>query len=252
MMEVLKPKFIGIGAMRSGTTSLFHCFSQHPAFSSPRYKEARFFDWEYQQGSEWYNLHFPVYHGLGEFTGEFTPGYFSHPYVPERVCKYLDENALQPRFILMLRNPVDRAFSHWCMLEAMNMEPEPFDRSVNGEFLRLNFKHRPYKDQAYHNYGYVYNGLYERHFKEWLKVFTLDCFLIIKSEDFLKNPTQTWKQVCDFLEVDHVKIKKVVKCNSYSHLQHDKYKDTFDQLKEYFSSHNLKLYELIGRDLGWQ
>ena len=99
------PDFIGIGAMKAGTTSLATYLFRHPSVGPPRRKEIHYFDSpEFQLGEGWYRAHFPV-RRPGMLTGEASPYYLTPPPCPRRV------HALVPgaRLVVMLRNPVDRA-----------------------------------------------------------------------------------------------------------------------------------------------
>jgi hypothetical protein len=115
----LLPNFIIIGSARSGTTSLYNYLVQHPGIAPALRKEVHFFDYNYQRGCSWYQGQFPTHpymhymqtiHRQAMITGEASPYYLFHPYVPQRVAQLLPEIKL----IALLRNPIERAFSHYC------------------------------------------------------------------------------------------------------------------------------------------
>ena len=120
-MHIL-PDFYIIGVQKSGTSALYDYLIQHPCIYPVRTKEIRYFDKYYKNGNNWYQVNFPfkihrhfVNKILGKpfVTGEATERYIDHPRVPERIKK-ITPNA---KFIVLLRNPVERAYSHWNMLK---------------------------------------------------------------------------------------------------------------------------------------
>src|SRR5215213_2627672 len=99
------PDFIIIGTQRGGTTSLYRYLTAHPDIGQAFRKEVHFFDRYYNKGIDWYLANFPL---RGEFpiVGEASPYYVFHPDVPERILAAVS----QAKFIVLLRNPVDRAY----------------------------------------------------------------------------------------------------------------------------------------------
>jgi hypothetical protein len=111
----LKPAFIIIGAQRAGTTSLYSYLCAHPAILPARRKELHFSNRGFAQGMQWYRAQFPAWidhrerWGKRTLTGESTPAYLFHPLAAGRIQQSLPDVTL----IALLRNPVDRAFSHY-------------------------------------------------------------------------------------------------------------------------------------------
>ena len=114
----LLPDFLIIGTQRGGTTSLYHYLQAHPCIRPASTKEVHFFDTKFHKGLAWYRGHFPTrieqssvnrLHGHSLMTGEATALYLFHPHAPKRVAKALPFVKL----IVLLRNPVDRALSHY-------------------------------------------------------------------------------------------------------------------------------------------
>src|SRR3712207_6690007 len=104
------PDFVIIGTQRGGTTSLYHYLSKHPEVLPALRKEIHFFDLNFDRGLDWYLAHFARQDQPG-LVGEASPLYMFHRDVPERVRRVLP-NA---KFIALLRNPVDRAYSQYQM-----------------------------------------------------------------------------------------------------------------------------------------
>ena len=106
------PDFLIIGAQRAGTTWLYSVMQNHPSVLSGHKKEIRYFDRLYKTKSvKWYEAFFPIFKRKGKVTGEATPDYLFHPLVPERVYRLFPDI----KIIALLRNPVDRAYSHYQM-----------------------------------------------------------------------------------------------------------------------------------------
>ena len=112
----VKPDFYIIGFAKCGTTSLFEYLISHPNIHPPKGKEIDFFDRLYSRGINWYKVGFPftiqkfiekVFFRKKFLTGEATPRYIEHPHAINRI-KQTTPNA---KFIILLRNPIDRAFS---------------------------------------------------------------------------------------------------------------------------------------------
>lgn len=126
------PDFIIIGAQKCGTTSLFNYLSKHPDVSLPEEKEIHFFDKFYNKGINWYKKNFL---NDGMLTGEATPYYIYHPHVTVRISSCCPNAKL----IVMLRNPIDRAYSNFSMEKQRNNEPlATFEEAIAAEPKRIN------------------------------------------------------------------------------------------------------------------
>lgn len=111
--KLRSPDFMIIGSPRCGTTSLYKYITFHPQILAAANKEICFFSEHFNKGLAWYQAHFPPPIDPGHFlTGEATPTYFTHPLAAERLHECLPKVKL----IVILRNPGDRAFSHFQML----------------------------------------------------------------------------------------------------------------------------------------
>ncbi|MEM1260746.1 MAG: sulfotransferase domain-containing protein, partial [Bacteroidota bacterium] len=103
------PDFLVIGAMKSGTSSLLEYLVDHPQIKKGKEKEIHFFDKYFSKGVEWYETQFPKKEENSDFlTGEATPAYLLFPSIPKKVYELYPDVKL----IVILRNPVDRAFSN--------------------------------------------------------------------------------------------------------------------------------------------
>ena len=138
----LQPGFIMIGAQRCGTTSLFRALMAHPQVVRPAFhKGINFFDLNYYRGLTWYRGHFPVArvaqaatarHG-GPMTFEASGYYMYHPFAMERLARDLP----RVKLVVMLRDPVERAFSAYKHEYARGYEWESFEKALELEDERL-------------------------------------------------------------------------------------------------------------------
>lgn len=177
------PDFLVIGAMRSGTTWLDWILRSHSEIYMPkRKKEIHFFDANFQRGFTWYEGFFPPVEEAGRYhrIGEVTPRYL---YVPEAAPR-IRESLPSCRFLAILRNPVDRAYSHYGFSVRESNETRSFE-----EYLA-----------AYP--GVFSRGLYGRQVKRYLEYFQRDAFLFLVFERALAKPARTMETVASFLSVD--------------------------------------------------
>ena len=106
------PDFLIVGAQKGGTSSLYAYLAQHPSVLPSFRKEVKFFDCNYFCGHTWYRAHFPLRYKLSRgnrITGEGTPNYLFHPTALQRLALTL----IDVKIIILLRNPADRAYSHY-------------------------------------------------------------------------------------------------------------------------------------------
>jgi hypothetical protein len=185
-------------------------------------------------------------------VGEASPSYLFHPLAPERVAELVPEAKL----IALVRNPVDRAFSHYQHEVALGREPLSFEDALDAEDERLRGEEErmradpAYFSHAWWNYTYRARGRYAEQLERWLAVFPRDRLLVVPSEDLLLAPEGTHARVLDFLGVERHRL------DSYPRVferEYDPMKpETRSRLAEEFAEPNRRLYELLGRDLGWR
>ncbi|NER20149.1 MAG: sulfotransferase domain-containing protein [Symploca sp. SIO1C2] len=176
------PDFLVIGAMRSGTTWLDGVLRSHPDIYLPeRRKEVNFFHKFYDRGIDWYQKFFPSPGQVSQYSriGEVTPAYLYSPEAPIRIKECIPHCQL----IIILRNPADRAYSHYGFKVKNLAEPRSFQEVLC-------------QDSALFT-----RGLYGQHIKNYLQYFSLDNFLILLYEDVRKNPDHALSKITNFLSV---------------------------------------------------
>jgi len=247
------PDYLIIGAVKSGTTSMYSYLIQHPNIEPALTKQIHFFDQFYYRGTKWYKSNFPMKLSMnGKITGEATPFYFIHPSAPERIHKLIPNVKL----IVMFRNPIDRAFSHYQMEYRHEKEKYTFEEALENENKRLDGHfERLLNDSNYYNHdffshSYRYTGMYYDHLKRWMDVFPKKQFLIIDSDQFNEEPDIWYNKTLKFLNQKefHLEEYKKMKKAKYSPIN----KDTRKNLQEFFEPYNEKLYKLVDFDFNWK
>ncbi len=269
----LIPDFLIIGGQRCGTTSLYHYLVEQPGIMSASVKEVHFFDCnKFYRGAWWYQAKFPSLpqkyyrerlHKLRILTGEATPYYLFHPHVPKRVAHIMPKAKL----IVLLRNPVDRAYSHhW--LESQGNETLSFEEAIEREEERIGaerekmLKDERYQSYNYRHFSYLARGIYVDQMQAWMEVFPREQFLILKSEDLYQNPAAVLEQSLEFLgipsqlsdhqEKDFKRYREPTPKGYTNNATPPKMKsETRQYLIDYFKPHNARLNAFFDRDFGW-
>jgi len=249
-----EPDFLIIGTQKGGTTSLYAYLSKHPKFLPSRLdrtrfmkqKEVHFFNKNYHKGIEWYLNLFTKKTAPGQVVGEASPLYIFDAKTPRRVYKHFPNL----KFILLLRNPVDRAFSaHRMYSKNRKRETRTFDEAVTEELALIKNRKTP---QAFRNILkkdlLLTRGIYLPQLKRWLRFFKKEQFLIIRSEDFFDDPAKTMAKVYAFLRLPPHEIKDFP-----IFLEGNKNKQMSDQtratLSKFFEPYNKALQEYLTNEL---
>lgn len=253
------PDFLILGAQKAGTTALYAYLREHPALTGPAWKEVSFFDRHFWRDEAWYRGNFPnkVYlrairarAGVDPIVGEASPSYVFHPHAPERAAELVPD----ARLIVLVRNPVDRALSHYHHEVALGREPLPFEQALDDEETRMageleRMRDPRYFSYAWWNFTYQERGRYAEQLERWLELFPHEQLLVIPSEDLLQRPRETYAHVLDFLGAPQHELAAYPRMFERDYPMMDP--ATRDRLREHFAEPNRRLYELLGRDLGW-
>jgi hypothetical protein len=255
------PDFVIIGAQKAGSTSLHHYLAQHPQIiTGMSRKEQQFFDRNYHRGTLWYRTNFPI-RGLNErrsrrngkqrLIGESTPNYIFHPLVPQRMASLLPDAKL----IAILRNPVDRAISHYYHnvrkgFEHLDMEEAFLKEEVRlaGERERM-LNDESYRGVPYLRFSYLSRGRYAEQLECWLQCYPPERLLVLRSEDLFSVPQETIERVFTFLGCAPYRINVERKYNQFPHPGVEGRIGRW--LLEYFEPHNARLSTVLGFDPAW-
>ena len=253
------PDFVVIGSSKSGTTSLHHYIIQHPSIIAER--NVHFFEYIHTDSIEWYRAHFPtkVYKNFKKIirkekliVGEQTATYLFHPLIPKRIHTTIPNAKL----IVVLRNPVDRAYSNYKHQVREGIEKRTFEDAIKSELKRIEIcKNNPeYKinNNDFNNhvvFSYLRHGIYVDFIKAWMKFFTKEQFLILPTYELNNNRVKFLKQVFDYLNVPNFEINDIKRQNVGEYKKLDKSTRKF--LVDYYRPHNERLFELLGKKFEW-
>ena len=249
------PDFLIIGAHKSGTTTFHYLLAQHPLIRPPVYKELHFFDRHFDEGVQWYRQCFPPPNrkdGHETITGEATPAYLLDPRAPERAAGMVP----QVRLIALLRNPVDRAYSHYQKRVRLGIENRSFEEAVDEEAERLRTQGYSVLEDGHNTDSnprpptFLTRGIYIDQLSRWSRFFDREQMLVLKSEDFFERPQEGLKAAQDFLGLPEWEPEALENRNKGSY-EGGMDPKTKRRLEEYFEPHNQKLYEYLGIDFGW-
>jgi hypothetical protein len=248
------PDFLIIGAQKCGTTSLFYYLLQHPELFLPIEKEIHFFDLKYHHGIDWYrNIFNTGEEGNGKLKGEASPYYIFHPLVAERVFSHIPSVKL----ILLLRDPVDRAYSHFMHSRRFELEPlDSFEKAIECEPARTwNEKSRILSgeienSEAFRNFSYISRSLYFQQISYWLKYFPPEQIHYIKSEELFANPGPVYSSLCQFLGISDFKKVKFEPLNAFSYPALSP--EFRKKIRIHFHEDMFSLARLLGDNFYWE
>lgn len=189
------PNFLIVGTQKAGTTSLWNYLRQHPDVFMPEVKEVNFFKSSarnYDCGLEWYESFFDGHSGE-KAVGEASPRYMMYEEVPARIAK-MDSTV---RLIFILRNPVDRAYSHYWHSVRDGYETLSFEEAIEQENFRIEKS-----EFAMRAYSYVTRGFYYQQILSFLECFPLESMLFLLFWDLVHSRQELLQETHRFLGVN--------------------------------------------------
>src|SRR5919112_17920 len=181
------PNFLIIGAMKSGTTALYYYLEQHPEIYMSPVKEPNFFSSQEPANVADTVTHIGTYqHLFRGASGEKAIGEASHSYLYEpgaaaEIRRYIPE----ARLIAILRNPIERAYSHFLHMVRSGTEPlNDFAQALQEEEAVGIHKGRTFQD-------YIGRGLYYDQLKRFFTTFSRDQVRVYLYEDLSDAPIRT-------------------------------------------------------------
>lgn len=267
------PAFLIVGAQKAGTSALFDYLSRHPDLVPSVEKETYFFNPEavvgwrphphhavldrvLQEGFDpvsdsalsWYHSLFPLGNRRG-LRFEATPGYLYFEHSPRRIRAYRPEMKL----IVLLRDPVERAYSAWNMMRSFTEPPyvelreeRPFAEAVEHEISRLGI------DPQTVGTDYVRRGIYHEQLKRLFGEFSREQVHILESTELRERRLPTLQAICRFLGVppflEPLKELQPVLVGNYAERIPA---DARELLARFYAPQNEALFELLGRRFDW-
>ena len=216
------PNFICLGAQKAGTTTLHDILKQHPDIYLPEDKEAPFFneDETYNKGLDWWmKEYFADYDGK-KLLGVMTPEYLYYEEVPARI---FNDCGPDIKLIVILRQPVDRAYSNYLMSKRRGYELLPFFEAIDQETERIK------KGSLERNYlSYIRRSQYVGQIKRYLDLYKKDQILFLCFEtDIRENLKSTIQRVQEFIGVEPLDLNTDFKSNPAMEVRSSKFQQLF-------------------------
>ena len=257
------PDFLIIGAEKCGTTALYKALTAHPDICAARRKEPHFFDYHYARGETWYRAWFPFVwvralrrRLRGRFaTGEASPDYIFHPHAARRAKELLPHAKL----IAILRDPAERAYSHYQQQVRKGRDPLSFEEALAREPERVDAPlARMQRDESLAvesvtRFSYLARGRYAEQLERWLAHYPRESLLVLRSEDLAAAPSATVGRALAFLGLDaRAGGDPRVERRNVGEYEAPLEPALRRRLADYFEPHNARLCDLLGMEPGWR
>ncbi|MDJ0356113.1 sulfotransferase domain-containing protein [Paenarthrobacter sp. PH39-S1] len=259
------PDFLIVGTKRGGTTSMFNYLLMHPGvlglFPQLRgRKSTDYFFKERGRGDHWYRSHFHtgMYRkmierrlGYGPVSGEASPYYLWDP----RVAPQVQQLCSGVKAIALLRDPVERAWSHYQERVHNGVEPLSFEAALAAEDNRLAGEEEKmladpdYYSSAHDFYAYRGRGVYLPQLQNWRASFPAERMLVLRSEDMYLDVQGTFDKVTDYLEIPRFALPNTKTFNAIT--QSKIPEGIRRELGAFYAPHNAELAEYLGRSPLW-
>ena len=276
---IQKANLFIIGAQKCGTSTLFDNLVKHKNIYGGEIKEKNFFSHQdlFKKGLDYYHNMYPklsIFDTLpkNSYFLDASPSYLSENDVADKIFKY-NPNA---KFIVMMRNPVDRAFSAWNMYRQMNLLSEQRKRILFDDFVKGSSDDREKKFKKLINLekfpsfeemvqdelldfsndsskfpGILSRGIYFDQIEYYFKLFDSSQFFFIFAEEFKINKTQILCDLMCFLNLDQGLESKKLNDAHVRGYNKKLAQETREKLLLFFEPHNEKLFALINKKINW-
>jgi hypothetical protein len=258
----MTPGFLIIGGQRCGTTSMYRTLRTHPGVLPPvLHKGVHYFDTSYPRGMDWYRAHFPLEAtaarieqrtGTRPLTFESSPYYMFHPLAAERIARDLPG----VKVVVLLRDPVERAYSAHAHELARGFETEDFETALALEEERLAGEAERivadpgYNSPSHQHHGYLQRGRYAEHLERLESVFGRDRVHVVDSHRFFTEPEPVYDGVLQFLGLPHTGYPAFERHNARPRSPMEPALRA--RLEAHFAPHDDRLGAWLGRPVSWR
>lgn len=255
------PDLVLAGAQRSGTTALTEALYRMPMVERPRRgKGSHYFSYNYYRGWEWFQSQFPTQRwadrveakvGHELFCFDACPYYLFHPFAVERMAERLGDT----KVLIMLRDPVRRAESHYHHSVSHGHEDLPFAEALDREAERLAGEEETMRaDMRYwsldhEHHSYLAKGMYADQIERLLSFYPREQVMVLQSEAFYKDSNAVLRRLTDWVGLPPVTLKADDNRNSHEYKEMDQ--QIRSRLIEAYREPNQRLYELLGESWDW-
>ncbi|HRN40607.1 MAG TPA: sulfotransferase [Vicingus sp.] len=268
-----------IGAQKCGTSTLFDNLIKHKKIIGG-VKEKNFFSHPYLflKGLDWY---YSLFHSKKIYFDILSKNYYvdaSPSYLPSKeVAKRIHSYNPNAKIIVMMRNPIDRAFSAWNMYKQMNLLSDDEKESLIRKFIlgqtdeekdkfvaMINLTVFPtfeeMVEQELHDIknniqpypGILKRGIYHEQIEKYHALFSHNQFFYICSEEFKKNKTGILIELFDFLSLENVVSTEKLEDKHKREYQNKMSPEIRENLKIFYEPYNQKLFSLINKTYNWE
>ena len=244
------PDVMILGAQKCGTSSLQGYLVQHPGVIAPLRKEVHYFDLNFERGEAWYRAHFGR-DGEPGLNLDASPYYLYHPAVPARMHALLPDAKL----IVLLRDPVRRAYSHYWHERDKGRETLSFEDAIAAEPGRLGQAEAQLasgeieSSREHQLHSYLARGRYAEQLERWLAAYPRERLLVLRFEDFVGAPLAGLNRTLEYLGLPPMTTLDLEARNTRKYPPMSD--ETAARLREYYAPHNRRLETLLGREMGW-
>jgi hypothetical protein len=256
------PGFLIVGGQRCGTTSMIRALSQHPAvFSAALHREVHYFDSGYGRGLAWYRSHFPLQArarlaaraaGAAPVAFESSPYYMFHPLAADRISRDLPGVKL----LVLLRDPVERAYSGHAHEMSMGFETEPFERALELEDARLEGEAEriaadpAYASRSHQHHAYRTRGQYAEQLERLERIFGRERIHVVDSDAFFTDPGPVYNDILQFLGLPRRGPPAFKRRNARARAPMTG--ETRSALEEHYRPHDERLATWLGHQPSWR
>jgi hypothetical protein len=246
------PTTVIVGAQKAGTTQLYAYLAKHPCCFEGAEKEVDYFSKHAERSIEWYRSRFPLRHRVAARQGqvlEASPSYLPTPKALRQMKSVLPE----ARIVVLLRDPVSRAFSHYQHRKSRHLEPRSFAEAVDCEIRKdatpaergvaLRFDARPMLE-------YIARGYYALQLELLLSLYSPHRVLVMDSAELFADTTAACRRVFGFLGLESYDVRpsKVFNRGYYQERIDPR---VADRLREHYRPYDELLQELLGIRFSW-
>lgn len=183
-----RTNFFLAGCQKTGSTWLYRVFTEHPEIFVPNKDAIHYFDINYWRGDEWYSTWFDGVDSNNKLIVDPTPSYIRDPYAPKRIFDYNKE----AKILFIVRNPIDRAFSHYWHLKSRGSINYSFEEAIQysevGNYDIFN--------------DWIMTGFYYSQINKFLQYFDKNQIFVALYEDLKNQPDVFLQDILKFGEVD--------------------------------------------------
>ena len=238
------PNVIVVGAMKCGTTTLFRELARSSSVRAPILKEVHFFDKSFERGDRYYRSWFRM--NGGHVVMDCTPSYMFYPSIARKIYEWIPE----AKIVAILRDPAERAWSHYVHNVARGRVPEgeaEFAACIENDIAAWSTRGFPSTRNPHDHYSsYARRGIYADQLEPYLDLFGENVF-VMKVEAFYRDPQPELNRLAKFLGI----VAPTASRRARNVGKSISWKGNLAELREFYGPHNERLYKLLGVAPWW-